>query len=115
MWEAGLVEEVQRLEGEGLRDGVTASRALGYAQVLGLLDGRWDEPAARELTVTATRRFARRQRAWFRRDPRVHWLDGAEPPDQLLAAALGHWSGPRRFGELPQHPGPGEVPQSGRD
>lgn len=87
MWEAGLVEEVRRLEGEGLREGVTASRALGYAQVLGVLDGRWDEAHARELTVVATRRFARRQRAWFRRDPRVTWLDGALPPDELLVQA----------------------------
>ena len=78
MWEQGLVDEVRRLEGEGLRDGVTASRALGYGQVLGVLDGRWDEAFARELTVVATRRFARRQRAWFRRDPRVHWLDPAQ-------------------------------------
>jgi tRNA dimethylallyltransferase len=85
MWEAGLVDEVRRLEGEGLREGVTASRALGYAQVLGALDGRWALEHARELTVTATRRFARRQRAWFRRDPRVHWLDGAGP--DLLAQA----------------------------
>ncbi len=85
MWEQGLVDEVRRLEGEGLRDGVTASRALGYAQVLGALDGRWDEAHARELTVVATRRFARRQRAWFRRDPRVHWLDGS---GDLLAQAL---------------------------
>ncbi len=80
MWEQGLVDEVRRLEAEGLRDGVTASRALGYAQVLGVLDERWDEPHARELTVVATRRFARRQRAWFRRDPRLHWLDPAQDP-----------------------------------
>ena len=80
MWEQGLVDEVRRLETEGLRDGVTASRALGYAQVLGVLDGRWDEAHARELTVVATRRFARRQRAWFRRDPRVTWLDPAQDP-----------------------------------
>lgn len=86
MWEAGLVQEVRRLEGEGLREGVTASRALGYAQVLGALDGRWDLEQARALTVTATRRFARRQRAWFGRDPRVHWLD---PEEDLLAQALG--------------------------
>lgn len=85
MWEQGLVDEVRRLEGEGLRDGVTASRALGYAQVLGFLDGRWDEAHARELTVVATRRFARRQRAWFRRDPRVHWLD---PEQDLLEQSL---------------------------
>ncbi|MCW2616363.1 MAG: tRNA delta(2)-isopentenylpyrophosphate transferase [Frankiales bacterium] len=87
MWEQGLVEEVQRLEADGLRDGVTASRALGYGQVLGALDGRWTLDEARTLTVTATRRFARRQRAWFRRDPRVTWLDGALPREELLAAA----------------------------
>ena len=86
MWSDGLVEEVRALEGQGLREGVTASRALGYAQVLGALDGRWSLEHARELTVTATRRFARRQRAWFRRDPRVLWLDAADP--RLLEAAL---------------------------
>jgi tRNA dimethylallyltransferase len=85
MWHAGLVDEVRRLEGEGLREGVTASRALGYAQVLAALDGRWDLDEAREHTVVATRRFARRQRAWFRRDPRVHWLD---PQGDLLGQAL---------------------------
>ena len=85
MWEAGLVDEVRRLEGEGLRDGVTASRALGYGQVLALLDGRLDDAGAREATVVATRRFARRQRAWFRRDPRIRWLD---PDRDLLEQAL---------------------------
>jgi tRNA dimethylallyltransferase len=84
MWEHGLVEEVRRLEREGLRDGVTASRALGYAQVLDLLDGTLDDAAARERTVVATRRFARRQRSWFRRDPRIRWL---EPQADLLAQA----------------------------
>ncbi len=85
MWEQGLVQEVRALEGEGLREGVTASRALGYAQVLGALDGRWDEAQARSLTVTATRRFARRQRAWFGRDPRVRWLTPQRPAlDQAL-------------------------------
>ena len=85
MWDAGLVDEVRRLEAAGLRDGVTASRALGYAQVLAALDGRCSLDEARALTVTATRRFARRQRAWFRRDPRVHWLD---PDQDLLEQAL---------------------------
>jgi tRNA dimethylallyltransferase len=75
MWAHGLVDEVRRLEQRGLREGVTASRALGYAQVLAMLDGRYDEPAAIETTKTATRRFVRRQRAWFRRDPRIRWLD----------------------------------------
>ncbi len=85
MLAGGLVQEVRRLADGGLRDGVTASRALGYAQVLGVLDGRWDLAHARELIVVATRRFARRQRAWFRRDPRVHWLDAEQP---LLPQAL---------------------------
>ena len=87
MWEAGLVGEVAGLD--GLREGVTASRALGYAQVLGALDGRWSLEQARALTVTATRRFARRQRGWFRRDPRITWLDGAAlSPEAQLEAAL---------------------------
>ena len=85
MWEQGLVEEVRRLEAEGLRDGVTASRALGYAQVLAMLDGELDDAGAREATARATRRFARRQRSWFRRDPRVAWLD---PERDLLEQAL---------------------------
>jgi len=85
MWAAGLVEEVRSLEARGLRDGVTASRALGYAQVLAMLDGTCDEPAAIEATKVATRRFVRRQRAWFRRDPRVRWLD---PDGDLLAQAI---------------------------
>ncbi|MBO0828675.1 MAG: tRNA (adenosine(37)-N6)-dimethylallyltransferase MiaA [Streptosporangiales bacterium] len=74
MWAAGLVDEVRRLEREGIRDGRTASRALGYRQVLAFLAGEYDERTARHETVRATRRFARRQDSWFRRDPRVHWL-----------------------------------------
>ena len=85
MWEAGLVQEVAMLE--GLREGTTARRALGYAQVLAMLDGEFDERAARERTVSATRRFARRQRSWFRRDPRISWL--AEPTLGQAMSALG--------------------------
>ncbi|MFD9205396.1 tRNA (adenosine(37)-N6)-dimethylallyltransferase MiaA [Streptomyces sioyaensis] len=89
MWEAGLVDEVRRLEGEGLREGRTASRALGYQQVLAQLAGECTEQEARDETVRATKRFARRQDSWFRRDPRVHWLSGAadrraELPEQAL-------------------------------
>jgi tRNA dimethylallyltransferase len=75
MWAAGLVAEVRALEARGLRDGPTAGRALGYQQVLAL----GDTDAAQAETKRATRRFVRRQRSWFRRDPRVIWLDGADP------------------------------------
>ena len=77
MWEAGLVDEVRDLEARGLREGRTASRALGYQQVLAALAGECTEDEARAETVRATKRFARRQDSWFRRDPRVHWLSGA--------------------------------------
>ena len=86
MWEAGLVDEVRELEEAGLRDGLTAGRALGYAQVLRFLSGEWTEERAKEETVRATRRFARRQESWFRRDPRVRWLP-YDAPD-LVERAL---------------------------
>ncbi|XRQ16673.1 tRNA (adenosine(37)-N6)-dimethylallyltransferase MiaA [Actinomadura welshii] len=87
MWDAGLVGEVRALERAGLRDGLTAGRALGYAQVLRFLSGEWTEEEAREETVRATRKFARRQESWFRRDPRVRWLpyDAPDLVDRALA------------------------------
>jgi tRNA dimethylallyltransferase len=88
MWADGLVDEVRRLEQQGLRDGVTASRALGYAQVLTLLDGASTEDEAIEATKVATRRFVRRQRAWFRRDPRIRWLDPSQDVREQGIAAL---------------------------
>jgi tRNA dimethylallyltransferase len=97
MWRAGLVDEVRGLEQAGLRDGRTASQALGYAQVLRFLAGEGDEDEAREQTVKATRRFARRQESWFRRDPRVIWLDagpGADLPARALAT-IGRCHPPR--------------------
>ncbi len=74
MWDHGLVDEVRRLEAHGLRRGRTASRALGYAQVLQFLAGDCTEADAQQATVRATRRFARRQDSWFRKDPRICWL-----------------------------------------
>ena len=74
MWDAGLVDEVRGLERRGLRQGRTASHALGYQQVLGLLAGRCTEQEAFDATIAATRRFARRQDSWFRKDPRITWL-----------------------------------------
>jgi tRNA dimethylallyltransferase len=83
----GLVDEVRRLERAGLRDGRTASRALGYAQVLKFLAGEWTEQYAADQTIQATRRFVRRQESWFRRDPRVIWLPtGPDLPARALAA-----------------------------
>lgn len=85
MWRQGLVAEVRGLERQGLRDGRTASRALGYQQVLRHLADECSEDHARAETVRATRRFVRRQRSWFRRDQRICWLDAARP--DLLDAA----------------------------
>jgi tRNA dimethylallyltransferase len=85
MWEQGLVEEVRRLTDAGLREGRTASRALGYAQVLRYLDGEWTQQQALAETQRATRRFARRQDTWFRRDPRITWIP-YDAPDLLTRA-----------------------------
>jgi tRNA dimethylallyltransferase len=87
MWQAGLEGEVRSLAGQGLRDGKTASRALGYQQLLRYLDGEWTLEEARQETIKATRRFARRQESWFRRDPRVRWLDAAQPSGAVLEQA----------------------------
>jgi tRNA dimethylallyltransferase len=86
MWQLGLVQEVRQLAAAGLREGRTASRALGYAQVLRFLDGEWTEEQAAAQTVLATRRFVRRQESWFRRDPRIRWLPGTG--SDLVASAL---------------------------
>ena len=87
MWAAGLLDEVARLDAAGLREGRTAAKALGYSQALAHLDGRMGAEEAVEDTITATRRFARRQEKWFRADPRVHWLAYDDP--RLVEAALG--------------------------
>jgi len=92
MWSQGLVGEVEALVARGLRSGRTASRAVGYAQVLAALDGRCSLDEARARTAQATRRLIRRQESWFRRDDRISWLT-ADAPDlvdralRLVAAA----------------------------
>ena len=78
MWAAGFVDEVAALAADGLREGPTASRALGYAQVLQQFDGALNPAEARERTVGTTRRFVRRQRSWFRRDAATTWFDAAD-------------------------------------
>ncbi len=85
MWDAGFVDEVRRLADRGLREGRTANRALGYQQVLAFLDGNITEVEAQEQTITGTRRFARRQDSWFRKDPRITWV-GWDDPDRVAKA-----------------------------
>ncbi|MGC5583324.1 tRNA (adenosine(37)-N6)-dimethylallyltransferase MiaA [Ornithinimicrobium sp. W1679] len=91
MWRAGLLEEVRALVGQGLREGRTASRAVGYAQALRELDGELDREEAVAETVLATRRLARRQERWFGPDPRIHWLEHDAPDlvEQALAVVRG--------------------------
>jgi tRNA dimethylallyltransferase len=92
MWARGLVDEVRRLESRGLRAGLTASRALGYQQVLAFLAGELTEDEARARTVSATRRFARRQDSWFRKDTRVHWVRYDDPARvERALAVLAPW------------------------
>ena len=86
MWSDGLVDEVRALVDLGLREGLTASRGLGYRQVLSFLAGEITEDEAREQTITGTRKFSRRQESWFRRDPRIQWLDWES--DSLVADAV---------------------------
>ena len=85
MWEQGLEQEVRHLEAQGLREGLTASRALGYAQILEAMDGTITMEQAKAETKRATRKFARRQESWFKRDPLVQWLPAT---DELMSHTL---------------------------
>lgn len=87
MWAGGFVDEVRALAASGLETAPTASRALGYREILRHLAGEWDEDEARRRTIEATRRFARRQQRWFRRDPRIQWLryDSGDLVEETLA------------------------------
>jgi tRNA dimethylallyltransferase len=92
MMTAGFLDEIRGLLPAGLRASPTAGKALGYAQLLECVDDAGqvchDPAQAVEATIRATRRFVRRQRSWFRRDPRVHWLDAAAPDSTDAALAL---------------------------
>lgn len=86
MWAAGFVDEVRGLMAHGLAQTRTASRALGYRQVMQFLSGDITQEQAKEATIVATRRFSRKQLGWFRRDPRITWLDATLPVDELVEA-----------------------------
>ncbi|MDR1852159.1 MAG: tRNA (adenosine(37)-N6)-dimethylallyltransferase MiaA [Propionibacteriaceae bacterium] len=84
MWADGFVEEVKGLL-PGIKEGKTASRAIGYRQILAFLDGEVTEAEAKEQTIVKTRQFSRKQLAWFRRDPRIVWGErsAAKIADQI--------------------------------
>ncbi|WP_341945558.1 tRNA (adenosine(37)-N6)-dimethylallyltransferase MiaA [Microbacterium sp. LWH11-1.2] len=84
MWETGLVDEVAELRRQGLEQGVTASRAIGYAQALGQLDGRLSEGEAIAETQALTRRYARRQVSWFKRYREVEWREATAGLDGIV-------------------------------
>ncbi len=86
MWANGLLDEVRDLLPVGLREGRTASHALGYAQALAVLDGTSTSAQAQQDTAAATRRLARRQESWFRPDPRIHWFEATT--DDLASRAV---------------------------
>jgi tRNA dimethylallyltransferase len=96
MFDEGLVEEVRVLLARGLRDGRTASRALGYPQVIDLLDGTTTRVQAEQDIVQGTRRFARRQQRWFHRDPRTVWLDAMAPASSTASAIAALMAGSGR-------------------
>ncbi|HSP75175.1 MAG TPA: tRNA (adenosine(37)-N6)-dimethylallyltransferase MiaA [Cryobacterium sp.] len=100
MWARGLVEEVRGLIPSGIETGVTASRAIGYAQALGQLAGTHSQAEAIQETQQITRRYARRQVSWFKRSPHTHWIDAdaADRVDQALTRLadpeqpVAHWA-----------------------
>ena len=88
MWAAGLVDETRNLEPLGIRTGKTASQAIGYSQALQQLDGTMTQDEAIASTVQLTQRYARRQMSWFKRDPRINWLDYQDPSFTKQALSL---------------------------
>ena len=88
MFEQGLVAEVQKLMDQGLTQGRTAQRALGYAQVISHLHGDTSLDAAIEETKRATRQYARRQETWFSRDSRITWLSTRQPRLESILESL---------------------------
>ena len=88
MFEQGLVAEVQKLIEQGLTQGRTAQRALGYAQVISHLKGEVSLDEAIEETKRATRQYARRQETWFSRDPRITWLSTRQPRLESILESL---------------------------
>jgi tRNA dimethylallyltransferase len=79
MFDQGLVDEVRALVAQGLLEGTTAQRAIGYAQTIALIDGEISQSQAIEETIVATRQYVRRQETWFKRDQRIQWIGEGVP------------------------------------
>ena len=92
MFEEGLIEETKLLCSNGLKEGVTASRAIGYQQAIAVIDGEISIEQAIEDTFIATRQYVRRQRSWFKRDDRIDWFIASTSsfPDEVLQALAEH-------------------------
>ena len=88
MWEQGLVAEVERLMAAGITQGITAQRALGYAQVIAQIEGKVTEEEAKEETKRATRQYARRQETWFSRDERITWISPTQNALQRILESI---------------------------
>ena len=88
MVEEGLVDEVTTLLQEGFREGLTAGQAIGYKEIVAALDGQCTLVEAIDAIKLATRRYAKRQRTWFRKDTRIRWIDANGDEDAMTAAAL---------------------------
>ena len=86
--EDGFVEEVRNLVSDGRKLSKTASQALGYKQIISFIEGDNTLGEAIESAITSTRRFARRQEKWFRRDPRIQWMDVKKDPLELLEEVI---------------------------
>ena len=88
MWEQGLVAEVEKLMVAGITQGVTAQRALGYAQAIAQIEGKVTEEEAQEETKRATRQYARRQETWFSRDERITWISPSQNALQRILESI---------------------------
>ena len=105
MFEAGLVSEVESLLDLGFREGITAPQAIGYKEVVAALDGQATMDEARKRIKQATRRYAKRQRTWFRKDARIAWLDADRADARKLADEACALLETRFPASDPQHPG----------
>ena len=86
--EDGFVEEVKNLISDGRELSKTASQALGYKQIISYIEGENTLEEAIESAIASTRRFARRQEKWFRRDPRIQWMELQKDPFELLEEVI---------------------------